>query len=243
MTLNETLDILKGLKLNGMAESYNEMMNLPINMRPSLEQAMSRMIEAEKCHRSNALTAKLLKASHLRYTAYMEDIECSTARNLTRAMLDEIADCRFIRNGENLLITGLTGCGESYLACAIGRQACMLGLRTEYMNMNHFVDTIAQSRMDGTFQKLLKRLDRNDLIIFDDFGLVAMNADTRIALLQILEDRYEKKSVIIASQLPVDKWYDYIAEATLADAIMDRLVNSSNLIKLEGPSMRQRRKR
>ena len=119
----------------------------------------------------------------------------------------------------------------------------MLGLRTEYMNMNHFVDTIAQSRMDGTFQKLLKRLDRNDLIIFDDFGLVAMNADTRIALLQILEDRYEKKSVIIASQLPVDKWYDYIAEATLVDAIMDRLVNSSNLIKLEGPSMRQRRKR
>lgn len=93
MTLNETVDILKGLKLNGMAESYNEMMNLPINMRPSLEQAMSRMIEAEKCHRSNALTAKLLKASHLRYTAYMEDIECSTARNLTRAMLDEIADC------------------------------------------------------------------------------------------------------------------------------------------------------
>ena len=97
--------------------------------------------------------------------------------------------------------------------------------------------------MDGTFQKLLKRLDRNDLIIFDDFGLVAMNADTRIALLQILEDRYEKKSVIIASQLPVDKWYDYIAEATLVDAIMDRLVNNSNLIKLEGPSMRQRRKR
>ena len=149
-----------------MAEPYNEMMNLPINMRPSLEQAMARMIEAEKCHRSNALTAKLLNASHLRYTAHMEDIECSTARNLTRAMLDEVADCRFIRNGENLLITGLTGCGKSYLACAIGWQACMLGLRTEYMNMNHFVDTIAQSRMDGTFQKLLKRLDRNDLIKF-----------------------------------------------------------------------------
>ena len=153
-----------------------------------------------------------------------------------------VADCGFVRRGENLLITGLTGCGKSYLACAIGQQACSLGLRTLYLSMNHFADQLRQSRLDGTWESLLNRLNKNDLIIFDDFGLQKMDADTRLALLTLLDDRYEKKSVIITSQLPLDKWYDYIAEATLADAIMDRLINSSHHIGLEGSSLRKRRK-
>lgn len=235
-------DRLKSLGLYGMAEAVEDMLKLPLQMRPSLETAINKMIETEVRSRDDKRMARLLKAAKLRVKALIEDIICSTTRNLTREQLMAVADCGFIRRGENLLITGLTGCGKSYIACAIGQQACTLGLRTLYLSMNHFADQLRQSRLDGTWESLLTRLNKNDLIIFDDFGLQKMDGDTRLALLTLLDDRYEKKSVIITSQLPLDKWYDYIAEATLADAIMDRLINSSHHICLEGPSLRTRRK-
>lgn len=235
-------DRLRSLGLIGMAEAASDMLKLPLQMRPSLECAIYKMVETEVRSRDDKRTARLLKAAKLRIKALIEDIICSTARNLTREQLMSVADCGFIRRGENLLITGLTGCGKSYLACAIGQQACSLGLRTLYLSMNHFADQLRQSRLDGTWESLLTRLNKNDLLIFDDFGLQKMDGDTRLALLTLLDDRYEKKSVIITSQLPLDKWYDYIAEATLADAIMDRLINSSHYISLEGPSLRKRRK-
>lgn len=233
---------LKGLKLHGMAEAVDDILKLHIQMRPSLELSIEKMIEAEKRARDDYRTARLLKAAKFRFKVLIEDITCSTARNLTREQLSEVADCGFVRRGENLLITGKTGCGKSYLACAIGRQACIYGLRTLYLSMNHFIDLLKKARLDGTMEDLLKHLDRNDLIILDDFGLHQMDNNTRIALLTLLEDRYEKKSMIITSQLSVDKWYDYIAEQTLADAIMDRLINSSNHICLEGPSLRNRKR-
>ena len=239
--LASIVDRLKALKLSGMAEAISDIIKLPVQMRPSLEMALSKMLETEIRHRDDSRTARLLKASKLRYQVLVEDINCSTARNFTREQLMFIADCGFVRRGENLLITGLTGCGKSYLACALGNQACTLGLKTLYLNMNRFVDVLKQSRLDGTFSQMLSRLDKNDLIVLDDFGLQKMDSDTRIALLTLLEERYEKKSMIIISQLTLDKWYDYIAEATLADAIMDRLVNSSHHINLEGPSLRKRK--
>lgn len=164
----------------------------------------------------------------------IEDFECSPQQNITKDQLTEIADCSFIRRAENLLITGLTGCGKSFLACALGRQACILGYRTEYLNMNKFIEKIALAKIDGTFLKVISHLEKNDLIILDDFGLQPLDVNSRLALLQILEERYERKSVIITSQLPVAKWYDYIAEPTLADAIMDRLVGSASHIELKG---------
>lgn len=242
--MNELASIverLKALKLSGMAEAISDIIKLPMQMRPSLEMALSKMLETETRCRDDSRTARLLKASKLRYQVLVEDITCSTTRNFTREQLTSIADCGFVRRGENLLITGLTGCGKSYLACALGHQACTLGLKTLYLNMNRFVDVLKQSRLDGTFSQMLSRLDKNDLIVLDDFGLQKMDSDTRIALLTLLEERYEKKSMIIMSQLPLDKWYDYIAEATLADAIMDRLVNSSHHVNLEGPSLRKRK--
>lgn len=240
--LTTIVDRLKALKLNGMAEAVNDLIKLPVQMRPSLEMALSKMLETETRCRDDCRTAKLLKASKLRYRVLVEDITCSTTRNFTREQLTSIADCSFVRRGENLLITGLTGCGKSYIACAIGYQACTLGLKTIYLNMNRFVDTLKQSRLDGTFSQMLSRLDKNDLIILDDFGLQKMDSDTRIALLTLIEERYEKKSMIIISQLTLDKWYEYIAETTLADAIMDRLINSSQHVNLEGPSLRKRKK-
>lgn len=233
---------LKSLRLNGMAEAVNDILKLPIQMRPNLELALSKIIETEIRSRDDSRTARLLKASKLRYQVIIDDITCSTARNLTQEQLGSIADCGFVRRGENLLITGLTGCGKSYLACAIGNQACTLGLKTLYLNMNRFCDVLKQAHVGGTFNQMLSKLDKKDLIILDEFGLQKMDADTRIALLTLLEDRYEKRSIIIVSQLPLDKWYDYIAEATLADAIMDRLINSSQHVSLEGPSLRKKKR-
>jgi DNA replication protein DnaC len=175
--------------------------------------------------------------------AFIEDVECSIARNLTEAELTELADCGFIIRGEFLVITGKTGCGKSYLANALARQACLNGLRAVYLNMNSFVDEIAQARLDGTYRKLIAKLNRNDLVVLDDFGLQPMNPDTRLALFQLLEERYGEKSVIIASQLPLDKWYSYLTDSTTADAIMDRVVNNSTIINLTGDSMRGRKKR
>lgn len=218
-------------------------MNLPVQARPTLELAIARMVEAELQDRRDRKTEMFLKTSRLRYTALLEDVICGTDRNFTKEDLTVLSDCSFIRRHENLLIQGKCGCGKSFLACALGRQACILGYRTVYLNMNSFVEKVAISKLDGSFLKMITSLEKNDLIILDDFGLQPMDMNTRLALLQILEERYERKSVIIASQLPIAKWYDYIGDATLADAIMDRLVANANKIELKGESMRQRRRK
>lgn len=243
MNTQETIIQLKDMKLKGMAASLETIMNLPVQARPTLELAIARMVEAELQDRRDRKTEMFLKTSRLRYTALLEDVICGTDRNFTKEDLAVLSDCSFIRRHENLLIQGKCGCGKSFLACALGRQACILGYRTVYLNMSSFVEKVAISKLDGSFLKMITSLEKNDLIILDDFGLQPMDMNTRLALLQILEERYERKSVIIASQLPIAKWYDYIGDATLADAIMDRLVANANKIELKGESMRQRRKK
>lgn len=243
MNTQENIIQLKEMKLKGMAASLETIMNLPVQARPTLELAIARMVEAELQDRRDRKTEMYLKTSRLRYTALLEDVICGTDRNFTKEDLAVLSDCSFIRRHENLLIQGKCGCGKSFLACALGRQACILGYRTVYLNMNSFVEKVAISKLDGSFLKMITALEKNDLIILDDFGLQPMDMNTRLALLQILEERYERKSVIIASQLPIAKWYDYIGDATLADAIMDRLVANANKIELKGESMRQRKKK
>lgn len=243
MNTQETIDLLYNLKLKGMSEAYKAMTIMPVSERPDMDMAIAKLAEAERRYRDNQKTQMYLKTSKLRYSSNIEDIECSEARNLSKTQLSELADCSFVRRAENVLITGLTGCGKSYLACAIGRQACYLGLRTEYINMNKFIERIALAKMEGSFLKVISHLEKNDLIILDDFGLQPLDANSRLALLQILEERYERKSMIIISQLPVSKWYDYIAEPTLADAIMDRLVSNAVHLELKGESMRRKKKK
>jgi DNA replication protein DnaC len=243
MNNQQTEDLLEGLKLKGMAKAFADMIQMPVQQRPGMELAVAKLVDAERSHRKNMKTELYLKTSRLRYNAVLEDVIFSTERNLTKDQLAEIGDCSFIRRAENILITGLTGCGKSFLACSIGRQACMTGYRTEYFNMNKFIEKIALSKIDGTFLKVITRLEKNDLIILDDFALQPLDQHARLALLQILEERYERKSILITSQLPVGKWYDYIGEPTLADAIMDRLINNAILIDLKGQSLRKKNRR
>jgi len=151
----------------------------------------------------------------------------------------KLADCSFIERTENVLITGATGCGKSYIACALGHQDCLLGYCTLYFNMNRLCEQLAVAKVDGTFIKWINRIAKANLIIIDDFGLQPLTHDVKLAILQILEDRYAKNATIIASQLPIKAWYEYIDDATIADAIMDRLTAKASKIQLKGKSLRK----
>ena len=236
-----TLDQLHELKLKGMANAYHAVLALPVGQQPSIHQLMARLSEAELQHRKQLKTASYLKLSKLRYDAVLEQVHCNAGRNLSQDQLLAVADCAFIQRSENILITGATGCGKSYLACAIGRQACAFGYKTLYLGMNRFLEKISQSKLDGTYVKLLNQVEKTDLLILDDFGLHPLDGIARLALLQMLEDRYGKKATIISSQIPVDKWHEFIGESTVADAIMDRLSGNAHRFELKGESLRKKK--
>ena len=235
-----TLDHLAQLKLDGMLQAYHAVLSMAVQNQPSLNQFMARLAEAEIQSRATKRTELYLRQSKLRYNAILEQVHCNPERNLSKEKLMMIADCSFIERAENLLITGSTGCGKSYLACAFGRQACTLGYRTLYFGINRLLEKISLSKLDGTYVKLLNQVQKAQLIIIDDFGLHPLDGVTRLALLQMLEDRYGIKSTIITSQLPVAKWYEYIGESTIADAIMDRLAVNAHRFELKGESLRKK---
>ena len=238
---NATLEHLEQLKLQGMAQAYRGAIALPTQEQPTAHELIARLVEAEGQSRSGQRTQMYLKLSKLRYDAVIEQIQCSPARNLSREELLSLSDCGFIERSENILITGATGCGKSYLACALGRQACSLGFKTYYLGMNRFVEQLSLSRIDGSYIKLLNQLERIPLIILDDFGLAPMDNLTKLTLLQLLEDRYGRRSTIITSQIPINLWHQYLNEPTLADAIMDRLSGTAHRIDLKGESLRKKK--
>ena len=240
MNVQTTVDQLRKLKLQGMVKAYEAALSVPVHEQVSPDLLIARLAEAELQHRVNQKTQLYLKQSKLRYNAILEQVYCNPSRNITSDQLLKLADCRFIEQAENILITGATGCGKSYLACALGRQACALGYKVLYFGMNRFLEKVSQSKLDGTFIKLLNQIEKTHLLIFDDFGITPFDNISRLALLQILEDRYGKKATMITSQLPVIKWYEFIGEPTLADAIMDRLSGNAHRIELKGDSLRKK---
>jgi len=240
MNVQATIDQLEKMKLHGMAGVYKTVSESLTHQQPDLNQFMARLAEAEWQDRQQKKTIMYLKTSKLRYHSSLEEITCTPERNLSKEALLKVADCSFVKRAENILITGKTGTGKSYLACALGRQACHLGIRTIYLGMNKFIEKVSMAKIDGTFIKLINQIEKNSLIILDDFGIQPLDANTRLALLQILEDCYQRKAVIVTSQLPIAKWYDYVGEPTLADAIMDRLMANAHRIELKGPSLRVR---
>lgn len=198
-------------------------------------------MQSEELHRTNEKTTYYLKLAKLRLPATIEQIECSATRNLTKQQLAALTEGRYLLLGENILITGATGCGKSFLACALGHQACLQGYKTAYLNMNRLIEKVTLSKLDGSYIKLLNHLERQTLIILDDFGLQPLTQEIRLTLLQLLEDRYGKKSIIVTSQLPVAKWYEYINDPTLADAILDRMAANAHRIELKGESLRRKK--
>jgi len=236
---NASLQILRQMKLEGMASAYEGILSMPINQQPDAHEQLARLAEAEQQHRAHKRMKMYLRLSKMRYQATIQDIDTSENRNLTKEKMMLLSDCGYLDRGENILITGATGCGKSYLSCALGNNACVHGYRTLYFNMNRLKEQIALAKTDGTFIKWLDRMKKARLIILDDFGIQPITHPVKMALLQILEDRYEKYSMIICSQLPVSKWHEYLAEPTIADAILDRIIPKSHRIELKGNSLRK----
>jgi len=239
MNTKATLHLMQKMKLLGMSSSYEAILDLPMDKHPDTHECIATLIDAEVQDRAHRRTQMLLRLSKLRYKTSIHDISYKADRNLKKEIIAQLADCSYIERAENLFITGATGCGKSYIACALGNQACLMGYRTIYFNMNRFLEQIAVAKVDGTFIKWINRIQKTALIIFDDFGLQPLSHQIKLALLQILEDRYAQSSTIICSQLPLDKWYEYFDDNTLADAIMDRLTAKSSQIKLQGQSLRK----
>lgn len=241
MNTTQTLEQMRELKLTGMLHSYQSQLELSINHQLEGHELITHLLEAENLYRTNTRLVTLLHAAKLRFQAIPESIECGAARNLTKGQWSLLLECSFIGQGETVLITGSTGCGKTQIACALAYQACLLGIKTRYFNMNRLIEAVSMAKTEGSYLKFLNSLEKIPLIILDDFGLQSLNKNMKLALLQIIEDRYAKKSLIVTSQLPVASWHEYLDEPSLADAILDRLTAKSHRIELKGESRRKKK--
>lgn len=238
MNTSATEQQLKQLRLTAMAQHYTYVNDLPLHQQPNAHALLAQLCEKEIYSRMNRKTELLLAASKLRIRTSVNQITYEPERNLAKEQIDILAQGQFITKAQNILITGATGCGKSFVACALGQQACLLGHSVLYYNMNKLVDQIAMAKLTGSYNKLNKQLIHAKLLLLDDFGLAPLSYEIKLALLQIIEDRYERAATIIVAQLPVAQWYDYLAEPTLAEAILDRLTANAHRLELKGKSKR-----
>jgi len=238
--MNSTvLNKMSQMKFYGMQQTYKILLDSNQHHSLTNDEIVSMLIQAEWDDRENRKINRYIKTARFRYGANVEDVDFTAKRGLDKTHLLRLADCSFIQKKENLLITGPTGVGKSYIASALGHQACLLGYRTLYFNAQKLFPQLNIFKADGTYLKQISRIERHDLLIIDDFGLKHLDANARMMLLEIIEDRHGRRSTIIASQLPVNKWYEIIGDSTVADAILDRMVHSAHRIEMKGESMRK----
>lgn len=244
MLLEQTIEQLRELKLYGVITALEQQINTIESHKLSFEERFSLLIDREIMDRGNRRITDLLRRARLRHLACIEDIDYQHPRGLEKSKMAVLTSCDFIRHHQNLLITGPTGCGKSWLACAIGQQACRQRLSVRYIRMAKLLEELRISHADGTYIKLLNHLAKFELLILDDFGLDPLNRQDQLDLLELIEDRYQLKSTLITSQLPIKHWHEYIGEPTVADAVMDRLISQSHQLelKLTGDSMRKDKK-
>jgi DNA replication protein DnaC len=241
--LNEqTFDKLHSMKLIGMAEGFKEQLEQSSFRDLSFEERFGMLVEHQWSWKENKRLSRFLKEAKLKLQACIEDIDYRTPRGLEKPVILSLASCNWIRSHQNLLISGPTGVGKTFLACAFAQRGCREGFRTFYIRSSQFFYQITLARADGSYGTLMKRLSKTDLLVLDDLGLAPLTDTERRDLLEVIEDRTGSTSTLITSQLPIDHWHDHIGNPTIADAIMDRLIHNAHRIQLKGGSMRKKQK-
>lgn len=230
---------LRQMRLAGMARGWQALNETKQVFELSFSEGLEILIEREEEERKNNRFNRMIKGARFRYQASLEELSYEPSRGLNKSIISDLATCAYIARGESVLITGATGCGKSFLASALGHQACLHGHNVIYFNTQKFMLRTKMARSDGSILKYFDKIAKASLVILDDFGLTRMEQQQQFDLMEIIEDRHG--STIIVSQLPVTSWFDVISETTIADAILDRLVHSAYRIELKGESMRKKR--
>jgi len=238
MLHNPTLDKLRSLKLTGMADAFVEQLQKPLTDL-DFENRLGLLIEREWLLRENRRLKRRLQQARLQQNACIEDIDFKHPRGLDKSVIHELFRCQWITQSLNLLITGPTGCGKTYLACAIGHRACLTGLTVRYHRLPRLWNELKIAKASGTYANWLSQIAKIDVLILDDWGLNAPDEEQRRDLLEVLDDRYQQRSTIITSQLPITNWHEHLNDATLADAILDRLIHNAIRLELYGESLRK----
>jgi len=241
MLNQHTREQLHALKLTGMLDALEQQQAQPQTHDLAFEERLALLVEREVLHRENRRLARLLKAARLRVEACVEDIDYRHPRGLQKSRMAQLASLDWIRQSLNLCMTGPTGCGKTWIACALGNQACRQGLSVRYLRLPALLEQLRIAHGDGSYVRLMGQLLKTDLLILDDWGIQPLTRSQRNDLMEVIEDRHDRRSTLIASQLPIDHWHDYIGEATLADAILDRLLHGAHRLNLKGESMRKER--
>jgi DNA replication protein DnaC len=240
MMMEHTLETLKALRLTGMLAAFEEQQASSAAASLSFEERFAMLVDCEQTWRENRRVGRLLRDARLKSTqACLEDIRFGSGRKLDKPMIASLGSCQWIRAHQNLLITGATGCGKTWLACALGNAACRQGLSVTYVRTPRLFEELRIAHGDGSFARRLAALAKTDLLILDDWGLAPLGQPERNDLLEILDDRVGNRSTLITSQLPVEHWHAYLNDPTLADAILDRIIHAAHKITLAGESLRK----
>lgn len=240
MLTHPTLEKLTDLRLHGMAAAFDEQSQNNSYADLTFEERLGLMADREMLEKQNRLLKTRLNQAKLRFrNACMADINYKQKRGLDKSLVKSLGTCEWIRDKLNVIITGPTGIGKGYIACALGHSACMEGMKVLYSRSSRLIEDLSLAKGDGRYLKILNKLSKMDVLIIDDWGLSELDTQASQDFLEIFEDRYDNRSTIITSQIPIDNWHETIKNPTLADAILDRIVHNAYKIEMDGPSMRR----
>lgn len=240
MNNQATLEKMHQMKLHGMMRAFNTALEAGLSNQFTLDEMLAHLIDAEWDDRHNRKLERLIRLARFRYQATLEQIDFTLRRNLDKNAVLRFSEGTWVTEKKNIIITGPTGVGKSFIAVALGHQACVLGFRTLYFNCSKLFRRLKLLQADGTYLKELNKIQNQDVLILDDFGLQPLEIQSRLMLLEILEDRHGVKATVIASQLPVSSWHEIIGDKTIADAICDRIIHNAYRIEIEGESVRKK---